>query len=366
MAGERALSADSRDDQPLEVRAFCGRIPWPLISELAEGDEVVGCYVVLESRKLQTKNNQPYLRLVLGDRSGTIEAVIWDDAERLEIVCALKEVVGVRGRFSVYQDKPQLRVGSVERVRASGAEMEYLIPASRRDRELMERELDAQIASVKDRPLRALLRRCLGRDSAMGRAFREHPAATRNHHAYLFGLLEHTLSVTGICERLVEHYREQGIFLDRDLLVAGALLHDIGKTQELEGPPSPSYTTAGKLLGHIVLGIHMVGREGAEVPDLSEDRLLLLQHLIASHQGKPEWDSPRVPQMLEALVLHYADDLDAKMNQASSTLTGVDPGAWSDYDRSLARSFYRPKNLAGEGSGSASGLSETVIDLFKG
>lgn len=356
--------SDSGDDR-LDVRAFCARVPWPLISELSDGDEVAACFIVRESRKLQTKSNQPYLRLVLGDRSGTIEAVIWDEADRWEAICLPKEIVGIRGRVSFYQDRPQLRINSVERLNASAAEMEYLLPASRRDRELMERELDAHIASVRDRGSRTLLRRCLGRETRTGRAFREHQAAMRNHHAYMYGLLEHTLSVTGICQRLVEHYREQGTHLDRDLLITGALLHDIGKTEELEGPPAPGYTTPGKLLGHIVLGIHRVGQEGAQIEELTEERLLLIQHLVASHQGKPEWDSPRVPQILEALVLHYADDLDAKLNQAGTTLADTEPGEWSDYDRSLARSFYRPSRPGGPGGESSGGSDDSVIDLFR-
>lgn len=366
MADERGLTAREEPGEPLDPRGFCGRLPWPLIVELAEGDEVVACYVLRETRRLQTRQNQPYLRLILGDRSGTIDGYVWEEIERWEASCTPRTVVGVRGRVTFYQQRPQLRVISVEPVRASAADLEYLLPASRRDRDLMERELDAQIASVKDRPLRALLRRCLGRDTPLGRAFREHPAATRNHHAYLYGLLEHTLSVAAICDRLVEHYREQGTTLDRDLLITGALLHDLGKVKELNPPPSPTYTTPGRLLGHIVLGIEIVGREGSRIPELSPDRLLLVQHLIASHQGKPEWDSPRVPQMLEALALHYADDLDAKMNQARNTLEGVEPGEWSNYDRSLGRWLYQPER-AGQGrSGGAGGIDDSVIDLFRG
>jgi 3'-5' exoribonuclease len=230
----------------------------------------------------------------------------------------------------------------------------------------MERELDAYIGSIRDRPLRSLLRRCLGRETATGRAFRQHSAATRNHHAYLYGLLEHTLSVTGVCLRLAEHYKEQGVLLDRDLLIAGALLHDIGKTVEIDAPPAPAYTTPGKLLGHIVIGINLVGKEGAQVAGLSEERLLLVQHLIASHQGKPEWDSPRVPQTLEAFVLHHADDLDAKRNQVASALADVQPGEWSDYDRKLGRSLYLPGRPNAGGSGANGEWDDSVIDLFRG
>jgi 3'-5' exoribonuclease len=356
--------------EPIDAREFCeSRYPWPLIDQLADGDDVLACYLLHESRTLQTKANQDYLRLVLGDRTGTIDAVAWDDVERLQDVCTPGTVLGVRGRVSLYQDRPQLRVDSVVRVRVDDVEMARLVPASPRDAGRMERELDALIASVSDRPLRSLLRRCLGPETAPGRAFRAHPAATRNHHAYLHGLLEHTLSVTGMCDRLVEHYASQGVSLDRDLLVTGALLHDIGKIEELSPPPVPSYTTTGRLLGHIVLGIALVGREGAAVEGLAEDRLLLVQHLIASHQGKPEWDSPKVPQFLEALVLHYADDLDAKMNQAGAALAGVDPGSWTAYDRGLGRYLYQPERggrerpvAAPEVEGEAGG---PVIDLFR-
>jgi 3'-5' exoribonuclease len=182
----------------------------------------------------------------------------------------------------------------------------------------------------------------------------------------MYGLLEHTLSVTGNCQRMAEHYREQGYAIDRDLLITGALLHDIGKTEELEGPPAPAYTTPGRLLGHIVLGIHRVGQQGALIDELPEDRLLLVQHLIASHQGKPEWDSPRVPQTMEALILHYADDLDAKMNQAAHALEDVDPGEWSSYDRSLGRQMYLPPRPGRSAGGSGPGLDDSVIDLFRG
>ena len=359
------MTPSSGEKNARTVRAFSERVPWLLISEFGDGDEVSACFVVRESRKLQTRANQPYLRLILGDRTGTIEGVIWEDIERWEAVCVPKEIVGVHGAVSFYREKPQLRITGIEKLSAEPGDLEYLLPASRRPRELMERELEAHIASVKERGLRNLLRRCLGKDAPMGRAFREHPAATKNHHAYLHGLLEHTLSVTGACQHLAAHYQDQGIRVDRDLLITGALLHDIGKIEELEGPPAPQYTTPGRLLGHIVIGIQRVGEAAALVEDLSQERLLLVQHLIASHQGKPEWDSPRVPQIIEGFILHYADDLDARINQVTTALTDVDPGEWSAYDRSLGRSLYQPKESPRAG-GSNSALDDSVIDLFRG
>jgi 3'-5' exoribonuclease len=322
---------------------------------------------VLEARRSEAKNNKPYLRMTLGDSTGTIDAFVWDEVERWEPVCVVDTVVGVRGRVGSFQDRLQLKVHSVDALRTDAGDLELLLPASPRPRAEMERELDALVGSVRDPGLRRLLQRCLGRGTELGRRYRVHPAAKRNHHGYVAGLLEHSLSVAGACDRLAEHYRAQGTELDRDLLVTAALLHDIGKVRELRGPPASGYTTEGRLLGHIVMGIQMVGAEAETVQELPEDRLLLLQHLIASHQGRPEWDSPRTPQTVEALVLHYADDLDAKMNAAGQLLSGVPAGEWSEYDRSFARSFFKPGRPQ-HGQGQAEGDRDAagpVFDLFR-
>lgn len=345
----------------LSTREFCGvGYPWPLIQDLVDGSDVVACYLVLESRRSETKQNKPYLRLVLGDRSGSIDAMVWEEAERLEPVCAPEAFVGVRARVSSYQDRLQLKVNSVVPVNLESADYELLLPASPRPRETMERELDGIVASVRAPGLSHLLRRCLGRNTELGRAFRTHPAAKRNHHAYVGGLLEHSLSVAGSCSRLAEHYAGQGMTLDRDLLVTAALLHDIGKLRELKGFPANSYTTEGRLLGHIVIGIQMIAREAEAIPELDEERKLLLLHLVASHQGRPEWDSPRVPQVIEALLLHYADDLDAKVNQAGSLVSAVEGGEWTQYDRSFERSFFRPSARASELTNGVSGSADSA------
>jgi len=354
----------------LAPRAFCGEhYPWPLVETLSDGLELVACYFVREKKRLETRHNKPYLKLTLGDRTGEIVANIWDDAERWDPLCPELGVVGVRGRVSVYQDRLQLKIDAIQPLEAEDEDMERLMPSSVRDKATMERELDALVASVEDVPLRTLLRKCLGKSTAMGREFRVHPAAKRNHHAYRCGLLEHSLSVATAADRLAGHYREQGFQVDRDLLVAGALLHDIGKLRELTAMPGVRYTTEGQLLGHIVLGIGMIQREAEKVDDLDEHRLMLLQHLIASHQGKPEWDSPKVPQLIEALILHYADDLDAKLNTARTLLQNVAPGEWSAYDRTLERSLFQPPSMPDLDEVEAVSSEEAVellIDLFRG
>lgn len=353
-----------------DPRRFCGDgFPWPLINELSDGDDVVACYLVLERRRAETRQNKPYLKLSLGDRTGTIDAFVWDEADRWEPLCCTDGFIGVRGRVGSYQDRLQLKVQWIEPLKVEEADLARFLPSSPRDRDTMLRELDALVASVEDEPLRTLLRRCTGKGTALGRAYRSSPAAKRNHHAYLGGLLEHSLSVAGVCDRLAEHYRVQGVAVDRDLLVTGALLHDVGKVRELQPSGSFAYTTAGQLLGHIVIGIQMVAEEAASIPGLDGERLLLLQHLVASHQGRHEWASPKVPQLLEALLLHYADDLDSKMIPASRLVEGVEPGEWTAYDRHLERSFYNPPPTAQSEEVEpvpAEEANELMMDLFRG
>jgi 3'-5' exoribonuclease len=201
----------------------------------------------------------------------------------------------------------------------------------------MDAELAALIESVGDEPLRRLLRALLAPETDVGRGFRLAPAAKQNHHAYLGGLIEHTISVARVCDLLAAHY---GAAIDRDLLLAGALLHDIGKIREIGARSGFPYTDEGKLLGHILLGLQMVADAAETIPGLTGPRLLLVQHLIASHQGRFEWQSPREPRTLEALLLHYADDLDAKLNQAAALVAAVDMG-WTAYDRNFGRDFIR-------------------------
>jgi 3'-5' exoribonuclease len=353
-----------------DPRGFCGRaFPWPTVRELADGQDIIGCYLVHEKQKRVAGSGKPFLQLVLGDATGTVTAMIWDDAERLEPLVAVEEVVGVRARVGSYKERPQLTLVSVEPLVVPDEDLGFFVPASPRDRTEMERELDALIRSVGDEGLRLLLQRCLGRASLLGRQFRLHPAAKRNHHAYLGGLMEHSISVAAACHRLCAHYTGQGARLDRDITVTAALLHDIGKVRELSSGRTFAYTDEGHLLGHILIGLQMVVREAESVPQIGPDRLLHLQHLIASHQGRLEWASPKVPQTMEALILHAADELDAKMNSAIQLLHGVESGGWSGYDRHLERSLYQPGVFppeAGVEPVSPAEVVEVVLDMFRG
>jgi 3'-5' exoribonuclease len=311
-------------------------IPWPPASSLEDGARIIACYSVVRAAVATTRQDKPYLRLELSDLHGTIQGRVWEDAERYGSVAEPGTYVGIRGRIEVFQGQPQVNVEHLERVRVDPDDLGLFMPHCPRDLVAMEAELRDLIASVGDRPFRDLLRAVLGPKTETGAWFRKAPAAKKNHHAYVGGLLEHTLSVTKLCHAMAAHY---GSVIDRDLLVTGALLHDVGKIHEIATEAGFPYTTRGKLLGHILLGleiVHDLGRR-LKVPD---DRLRLVEHLIAAHQGRYEWQSPREPRTLEALVLHHADDTDAKMQQAIDLVRESGEG-WTEYSRSFGREFLR-------------------------
>jgi 3'-5' exoribonuclease len=250
--------------------------------------------------------------------------------------------VGVRGRIQSFRNQRQLKIEEIAPIHVASDELDLFLPATPLDLATLEAGLDALIASIEDRPLRQLVKELAGADTATGRAFRRAPAAKRNHHAYVGGLLEHTLSIARVADALARHYGET---IDRDLLITGAILHDIGKIEEIAVTGGFPYTDPGKLLGHILLGIELVREAGRAIPELDEERLLLVLHLIASHQGKYEWQSPRVPHTLEAIILHFADDLDAKVNQATALINAVEEG-WTAYDGNFGRDFFRHRGTA--------------------
>jgi 3'-5' exoribonuclease len=316
--------------------------PWPPALGIPDGDPVLACFSVNSVTVGRTRTGSPFLKLQLADAHGVVEARMWDDVDVVADHIRQGSYIGVRGCMESYQDQRQLRIEELAILSIALDDLVLFLPRSARPAERMEAELAALVASVSDLQLRSLLELLLGAGTETGHAFRLAPAAKQNHHAYLGGLLEHTLSVATLCDLLASHY---GGSIDRDLLLTGALLHDIGKIREIGARGGFPYTDEGKLLGHILLGLQMTADAAATIPGMAPQRLLLLQHLIASHQGRYEWQSPREPRILEAIILHYADDLDAKLNQAGSLLDAVHAG-WSAYDRSFARDFLKHRDTA--------------------
>lgn len=327
-------------------RAWMGQAPypWPSFRSIDDGDVLRACYYVVEYKADTTRAGQPYLRLRLADRHGLLEGMVWEEVEACTPHVRQGGYVGVSGRVGSYHGRKQIRIDTIVALRVEPEEAEHFLPRSERDPADMEGELRARIGSIGDPALRAVVEQVLDPAGESGRLFRRAPAAKRNHHAYVGGLIEHTLSVAGACDRLAAHY---GADVDRDLLLAGALLHDIGKTREIALAPGFPYTDEGRLVGHIVMGLADVEQAARTVPELGEARRTLLLHLIASHQGRYEWQSPREPLILEAVLLHYADDIDAKVAQVRGRLADAPQGGWSDYDRSLGREFLRHVGEAG-------------------
>lgn len=313
-----------------------GEYPWPPTMSLEDGADVAACFAVHRVDVGRTRSDNAFLKLRLADSHGVVEARMWDGVDDVADALRAGLYVGVRGRIESYQNERQLRIDVLSLLQVELDDLVLFLPRSARPAAHMDAELDALIRSVRDEELRTLLQTLLGADTETGHAFRLAPAAKQNHHAYLGGLIEHTLSVAAVCDMLAQHY---GASIDRDLLMAGALLHDLGKVREIGARAGFPYTDEGKLLGHIIIGMQMVA-DAAAGQGISHARLLLLQHLIASHQGRFEWHSPREPRTLEALLLHYADDLDAKLNQAGALVSAV-PVGWTAYDRNFARDFLR-------------------------
>jgi 3'-5' exoribonuclease len=322
-----------------DPRGWVGRapFPWPAAASLGAGDALVGCYAVVSVQVLKTRQDKPYLKVQLTDSHGPLEARVWDVADSMADALTAGSFVGVRGRIEIFNGERQLKVETIEPIRVELEDLRHFLPRCKRPVETMETELTGLLDSIGDPALRQLLDLLLGPETETGRAFRLAPAAKRNHHASIGGLLEHSISVATLCSMLAAHY---GDALDRDLVVAGALLHDIGKIREIGAQPGFPYTDEGRLLGHILIGLQIVHDAAGAVHALAPKRLLLLEHLIASHQGRYEWQSPREPRILEGLVLHYADDLDAKMQQVTNLIDAT-PVGWTAWDRGLQRDFLR-------------------------
>jgi 3'-5' exoribonuclease len=299
----------------------------------------VACYAVAAVRQFLDATGAPAIQLELSDADSRVSAVV-TAAEPLDWLRA-GGYVGIRGTVEFVAGQPRIRVDALSPLRVALDDLSLFLPRSPRDQHELEAQLTAAIDSVREPALHALLVRVLGPDRETGRGFRLAPAATRNHHAYLGGLLEHTLSVTRLCDSLASHY---GVDVDRDLLITAALLHDVGKVREIGAQVGFPYTDEGRLLGHILLGLRMIEEAAARV-HIEPARLLLLQHLIASHQGRYEWQSPREPRILEAIILHYVDDLDAKVHHAQTLLHAVEAG-WTDYDRAMGRELLRHQPAA--------------------
>jgi 3'-5' exoribonuclease len=285
------------------------------VNTLVPSETVTTQFLVIHKEIRQKKTGEPYLTLLLGDRTGEIEAKMWDNVAEVMNTFDRDDFVKVKGLPQIYQNKPQLTVHKIRRLEDHEVEPGDYFPCSRRDPEEMWAELQGVIASLGNEHLRQLLEAIFA-DPKIVALYKRAPAAKSIHHACLGGLIEHVLSVCALCRMTAAHYHE----VDVDLLLAAAILHDIGKIEELAYERSFSYTTAGQLVGHIVMGVQLVGETIRGIPEFPPKLQLLLEHMILSHHGSLEFGSPKVPLFPEALLFHHLDNLDSKFESMRAAI----------------------------------------------
>jgi 3'-5' exoribonuclease len=279
-----------------------------------EGRPFDSFFLVLARQQRTTKQNKPYLNLILGDKTGQIEGRVWEPGDpRIARDFERGDLVKVRGSVSRYDDRAQVKVDQLRKALAGEAEKTDMLPATSRDVAVLWKQLEASVESLTNPELKRLLRAMLA-DPAVAQAYKEAPAARQLHHAWLGGLLEHVVSLLGLADRVAAHYP----MLDRDLLFTGVVVHDIGKIRELTWETGFDYTVEGVLLGHIQMGVDLVEKTIAGLPGFPDRLRTLVLHMILSHHGKLEFGSPKLPMIPEALVLNFLDDLDAKMQAMAS------------------------------------------------
>jgi 3'-5' exoribonuclease len=310
----------------------------PFVIDLQPDQIITGTFLVQHKDVRQKKSGDLYLSVTLADRTGEVDAKMWDNAAEAIETFAQDDFVRVKGLMQVFQNRPQLTLHKIQPVAETDIDVADYFPASKRDRDEMFRELQGWIAGMSNPHLKALLELIFA-DEEVALAFRTAPAAKVIHHAWIGGLIEHVLSLCTLAKFTAAHYAN----IDFDLLLTGVILHDVGKISELKYARSFSYSTEGQLLGHILIGLRMVEDKLRQVPDFPPKLADLLLHLIASHHGELAFGSPKVPLFPEAMLLHHLDNLDSKM-ECMRGLIERDrqiEGVWTGYSSALDRTVLK-------------------------
>lgn len=309
----------------------------PLVSDLNSEQNITTFFLVCEKEIRSTREGKPYLRLELGDRSGTIEARMWDQFEGAAKGINRDDFVKVQARVEIYKNRPQLSVMQVRLAKPEEIDLADFLPQTKADVAKLYAQLLEFALSIGNPWLNKLTTGILN-DPVITARYKRAPAAKVMHHAYLGGLLEHVVSLCGLAKQVAAHYPE----VDLDLLLTAAILHDVGKLDELCYERAIGYTVEGQLLGHIVMEIETVLRAINAIEGFPPNLKTVVQHLLISHHGEYEFGSPKLPMIREALVFHYLDDLDSKL-AAVRTALSIDTGEteWSAYSGALGRKFLR-------------------------
>src|SRR3989442_6410079 len=301
-----------------------------------ENKVITSSFVVVSKQVKPKKTGEPYLALTLGDRSGHIEAKMWDNVEDAIDAFEQDDFIKVKGLVNKYKNRFQITIHKLRRLAESEVDFADYLPKTTKDIGELGQTLAGFVATFQDPYLKALVEAFMA-DPEIAEAYRNAPAAKSLHHAYIGGLLDHVVSLFHSCDLVCRNYPQ----INRDLLLTGAFLHDIGKLYELTYSRSLSYTTRGQLLGHMIIELEMLQTKIAQVPGFPNELKTLLEHLIISHHGQYEFGSPKLPMFPEALMLHYLDDLDSKMEsmRAHFEREAETESSWTSYNASLGRTL---------------------------
>ncbi len=318
------------------------------VSEIKDRDPVNAVFLVKDKILAMAKNGKPYMNLRLMDKSGDIEAKVWDNTELLDKQFDKDDFVSVRGKASVYMNKMQVVIAEIAKVPEEQVVLADFLPLSPRPLDEMRQELIDTVAALGNPHLKKLMEAFLADESFL-RLYCQAPAAKGMHHVYLGGLLEHSLSLVKLSQAIVPLYGG----INEDLLVVGSLLHDVGKIFEMSFSRSIDYTDAGKLLGHISIGVELVDEKIRVVDGFPRELALLLKHMLLSHHGQYEYGSPKRPKTIEATILNYLDDLDSKINgiKAHIAKETVSTSRWTAHHRLYDRYFFKGNGMDGELTG---------------
>jgi len=312
------------------------------IENFKDGDLIQGFYLCVEKHLRHTRSGDLFLDLQLRDRTGSINGKICDYVDKLNDIFNAGVPVAVSGNVDSFKERPQLIVKKINRASVQyygryGYDPSLIVPASSKNPNDMWKVITKIIRSIKSNPLRKLVSMIYRENKDI---LLVHPASVKMHHNYRSGFIEHVLSMAEIADQLAVHYQ-----LDRDLLIAGVFLHDIGKIIEISSDLEAEYTDEGNFIGHIVIGRDIVRSAAKKITNFPEDVQIKLEHMILSHQGKYEWQSPKKPKIREALLLHLIDNMDAKMNLFVLALEeSAEEGDWTDRHNYFRIPLYKGDN----------------------
>ncbi len=319
-----------------------------------QADEKVTDFFLVQTKDVRLKKSgDPYLSLVLSDRTGRVDAKMWDDIEDVVDTFGSGDFVKVAGFVQIYRMKPQITIQRLRTADESEVRISDYLPHTKKNIDEMFAALKARVATFENADLKRLLESFLN-DEEVAERFKRAPAAKSMHHASIGGLLEHVTSLMGLAELVGGHYD----FIDVELLQTGVVLHDLGKIYELRYERTFQYTDEGQLLGHISIVLRLLDRKCAELPDFPPKLKTLVEHLILSHHGKYEFGSPKLPSFPEALLLHYLDDTDSKLESMRASIAAYreEDSGWTPYNPSLERSLLNKERfLTGRGPDAAEG-----------